>query len=58
MFYHEHMDNCEWLPNICSVTNNNLYYNSSVCLSVSVSTLQVAILAQSNREMSQTVRID
>ena len=33
-------------------------YRLSVCLSVGVSKLQVAILARSSREMSQTVRID
>ena len=30
----------------------------SICLSVDVSKLQVAILARSSREISQTVRID
>ena len=38
-----------------------IYYNSpymSVCLSVDVSKLQVAVVARSSREMSQTGRID
>ena len=36
------------------------YYNSPKCLSVgvTVSKLQIAILARSSREMSQIVRID
>ena len=43
----------------CSVNCAHLYYNSPyVCMSVNVHKRQVAILARSSREMSQTVRID
>ena len=39
--------------------NKILYYNSPyICLSVGVSKLQVAIIARSCREMTQTVRIE
>ena len=41
----------------CMPINKQIYTTISINLSVEVSKLQVAILARSSREMSQTVRI-
>ena len=46
------------LISYCMFTVNLYYYSSEICLSVGASKLQVAIIARSSRETSQTVRID
>ena len=42
----------------CSLPGNLFYNSPYICLSVAVRKRQVAVLARSSREISQTVRID